>query len=261
MQRARRVAAVAVLALVGGLMLTGCRSQPRAAVYVGSTRYTQKTVDELAKQLAKVPGFARGPSRQRIVQWLVMRDLGRRLVAANHWDQPKIDMTVATGQIQQAMGTDPAKTAKATATMQPLIKLYADFQGYNAVVQQHAGQTVPTEADYADLYARAKAAGLVPAGVDEAAYRTSLGDQNDQVFRSNIGLKALYAAEIKKAKVTINPRYAPAELPLLQDSGNHALVVLALDAKGGRPAVVPAPPTVKPSQPPTDSGNPADSGG
>jgi hypothetical protein len=247
--------------MIAGLALAGCRSQPRAAVYVGSTSYSQKAVDKLAVQLAKVPGIARGPSRQRIVQWLVMRDLGRRLVAENHWAQPKIDITVATGQIQQALGTDPGQAAKTTATMQPLIALYANFQAYNAVVQQHAGEAPPTEADYADLYARAKAAGLVPAGTDEAAYRVSLGDQNDQVFRSNIGLKALYAGEIKKAKVTINPRYAPAELPLLQDSGSHALVVLPLDVKGGHPVVVPAPPTVKPSQPPADSGNPADTGG
>jgi hypothetical protein len=242
MQRARRVALVAVLALVGGLALAGCRSQPGEAIYVGAAKYSQQYVDDLSEQLLKVPGFTLADGRQTIAQWIVMRDLGKRMVADNGWPAPSVDEEAATGQFQNALqANEPATAQKTIASIRPLIQLYAQYQGYNATAQQHAGPAQPTDADYADLYQRAKAAGLVDPGTDEAAYRQSLGAQNDQLFRANIGLRNMYLKTIKKANVSVNPKYAPVELTLLHDSNNHALVVIPLNAKTAAPAVVPAP--------------------
>jgi hypothetical protein len=242
MQRARRVAIVAVLALVGGLALAGCRSQPGAAIYVGAARYSEKYVDDLSEQFLKVPGFNRSAGRQTVAQWIVMRDLGKRMVADNGWPAPKVDKDAAKGQFQDALqSSDPATAQKTIDSIDPLIRLYAEFQGYNAATQQHAQPAQPTDADYADLYQRAKAAGLVEPGTDEAGYRQALGAQNDQLFRANIGLRNMYLETIKKANVSVNPKYAPVELTLLHDSNNHPLVVIPLIAKAAAPAVVPAP--------------------
>src|SRR5690242_4751574 len=84
MLRARRVAFVAVLALMGGLALAGCRAQPGAAIYLGTARYTEKYVDELSDQITKL-GYDRGNGRQTVAQWLVVRDLGKRIVADKHF--------------------------------------------------------------------------------------------------------------------------------------------------------------------------------
>jgi hypothetical protein len=242
MLRARRVAFVAVLALVGGLALTGCRSQPGMAVYVGSAKYTQKDVDKLADQLANVPGYPKSAARGQVVQWLVVRDLDKRLIAGGHWSAPPVDLAGATSQFEQALQVpDAAAAKKVVADSRPLITLFAEVNAYGAVVRQHASAARPSDADYQDLYDHAKAAGLVQGGQDEAAYRQSLGPQNEQVFAQTIGLKNLYKGALGKANVSVNPKYGPADLVLLPDSSNHTLVELPLTANGRQSAVVPAP--------------------
>jgi hypothetical protein len=250
MQRARRLAPLAALALVGTLALTGCRSQPGAAIYIGSATYTQKYVDGLSDQLQKLPGFTRGDGRKNVTQWLVVRDLGKRMVADNNWKAPEVDEQAATAQIQEAVQSRGQGDARRTVeSVRPLIQLYAQFEAYRGAVQQHVTLVAATDTDYADLYQRAKAAGLVEQGMDVATYRQSLGPQNDQLFRANLGLRKLYSDEVKKANVSINPKYAPAELALLHDQQNHPLVVVGLNSGAGEPAVVPAPAQSQPQDP------------
>jgi hypothetical protein len=242
MQRARRLALLAVLALTGTLALTGCRSQPGTAIYIGSATYSQKYVDGLSDQLQKLPGFTRGDGRKNVTQWLVVRDLGKRMVADNRWPAPQIDEQGATTQIQDALQAGGQGAARGSVdSVRPLIQLYAQYEAYRGAVQQHVTLVEATDADYADLYQRAKSAGLVDPGMDATTYRQSLGPQNDQLFRANLGLRKLFSDAVKKADVSINPKYAPAELPLLHDQQNHALVVVPLNSKAGEPAVVPAP--------------------
>jgi hypothetical protein len=86
--------------------------------------------------------------------------------------------------------------------------------------------------------------------MDAATYRKEgLGPQNDQLFRANVGLRNLYGEAVKKANITINPKYAPAVLVLLHDQQNHPLVVVPLNTKAGEPAVVPAPVEQQPQGP------------
>ena len=257
MLRARRVTFVAALALAGGLALTGCRSQPGMALYVGSTSYTQKYVNGLADQLAHIPGYPKADARSQVVQWLVERDLDRRLVQRNGWPAPKVDVAGATSQFEQALQISDTSAAKKTvAASQPLIKLFAEVNAYGQVTRQHAGTATPTAADNEDLYEHANAAGLVQGGQDEQAYISSLGAQNQQVFSSTIGLKNMYKSEVKRANVSVNPKYGPADLVLLPDSNNHTLVDVPLTANGSQPAVTAAPHDTSAAQPPVDNGGP-----
>jgi hypothetical protein len=249
MQRVRRMAVLAVLTLAGALALTGCRSEPGIAIYVANARYSQQQVDEFADELAEIPGQSPGTSRQLIVQLLVQRDISKRLASAQRWDAPQIDTETLTGQVRdgllQTKQQEAATKGNANPTdinqdvartlerMRPLLQLVAESSAYSQLAEQHATPAKPTDADYAELYERAKVAGLVEKGQSESAYRQSLGDQNEQLLATRIGLRNMYADEIKRANVSINPKYGPAELPLLQDSEQHRLIVMPLDAKGG----------------------------
>ncbi|MCW2639782.1 MAG: hypothetical protein JWP76_2088 [Dactylosporangium sp.] len=252
MQRARRLALLAVLALVGTFALTGCRSQPGAAIYLGSTTYSQKYVDGLADQLQKASNLARGDVRQSIAQWLVMRDLGKRMVADNHWPAPQVDEQSVTTQIQDGLRAGGQGDTKGTSveSFRPLIQVFAQYQAYRGVVQQHITLERASEADYADLYQRAKAAGQVPPGMDVATYAQSLGAQNEQAFQATLGLRKLYVEAIKKADLLVNPKYGLTELVLLSDQQNHPMVVAPI--KAGQSAVVPAPAETTQSQSPSN---------
>jgi hypothetical protein len=241
MQRARRLAPLAALALVGTLALTGCRSQPGTAIYIGSTAYSETYVNGLAEQLQKLPGFTRGDGRTRATEWLVVRDLGKRMVAEKGWPAPEVDEQSAVTQIQGALQAGGSGGAQDIRSFQPLIKVYAEYEAYRGALQQHAAPVELTNADYADLYQRYKAAGLLPANLDEAAFRQGLPQEDQQLIQPNLGLRELYNEAIRKASVRVNPQYGLSELPLLRTKDGRAIIAAPLDAKAGQPAVVPAP--------------------
>jgi len=89
MQRVRRGALVAVLALVGALVLTGCRSEPGIAAYVGSEKITIDQVEALVDAVDKVNAgrtadVQPGPvpiSRQLVLALMVYGDLAHQLVS------------------------------------------------------------------------------------------------------------------------------------------------------------------------------------
>lgn len=239
MQRARRLALVAVLAVVGTFALAGCRSQPGTAIYIGSTTYSQRYVDDLADQLQKMPSISRGDSRQTIAQWLIERDLGKRLVADKQWQEPAVDENRAASTIEN--GLQQAGSQASVESLRPLIKLYAQYEAYRGAVQQHITPQQVPDAEYADLYQRARAAGQVPANVDVATYTQNVRQQNEQLLQTVLGMRTLYADAAKAVKVSLNPKYGPAELVLLSDQQNNAMIVLPLDNHAGQQAVVPAP--------------------
>ncbi|MGC9666732.1 hypothetical protein ACNTMW_09265 [Planosporangium sp. 12N6] len=246
MQRARRLALIAVPALVGSLALTGCRSQPGTALYVGSAQYSEKYVDQLADQLGKVSALNRGDGRRTITQWLVERDLGKRLVADKHWPKPTVDEQAAASEIENAL---PASN-RSVEPLRPLIRLYAEYGAYRSAVQEHVAPAQPTDADYTELYQRYKDAGLLPAGMDEATFRSSLPDRDQQLIRPNLAIRELYREAIRKTNVTVNPKYALTELPLLETNSKRSIVAVPLNSKAGEPAVVPA--ATEQSQVPTN---------
>jgi hypothetical protein len=217
------MALLAVLALVGALALTGCRSQPGAAIYVGSTVYTQKQVDKLAAELKDVPTLDPAQARHLVTQWIVMRDVAQKMTAQKGWAKP--DVNVA--ETAQTAGLPPNA---------PLTKLFAEYQAYNGVVSQHAKSTLPNEADWAELYQRFKAAGLLAPTVTEESFRGDLKDQDLEVVASRLGVRALYAEGIKSAHVVVNPKYGPAEVAVLADRQNSPLLMLPLNSK---PAAAP----------------------
>ncbi|HLL66183.1 MAG TPA: hypothetical protein VK453_10610 [Micromonosporaceae bacterium] len=250
MQRARRTAVLAVLTLAGVLALTGCRSEPGVAIYIGDTRYSQERVDGLANQFTDVVGAPPATSRQQVVSWIVASEVGKRMAAEEKWQTPPVDLAAASQQFEQVLlrqaGVDPAavaqgqqvdpaltkEVAEKVQALRPLVELYAQSVTYGQLVQERATPAQPTEADYADLYERAKAAGATKPGQTLAEYRQDFGEQNEQLFAATIGMRNMYVEAIKRANVAVNPRYGPAELALLSNGPDRPLVVVPLDAKG-----------------------------
>jgi hypothetical protein len=254
MQRARRLTSLAALALVGSLALTGCRSQPGAAIYIGSATYSEQYVNGLADQLQKVSTLNRGDGRQTITERLMVRDLGKRLVADKKWPAPEVQEESAATLIRNALQSGGQGGAQPSIEpFRPLIQVLAQYQAYRGVVQQHATLEPASDADHAELYERAKTAGQVPSGVDAAAYRQMLGPDNERTLQATLGLRKLYAEALKGTDVSLNPKYGARELVLLRDDKNNPMVVVPLDAKGAKTAVVRAPALPQPQS--QDPGN------
>jgi hypothetical protein len=272
MQRARRSALLLTLALLGAATLTGCRSEPGVAIYVGGARHTQHEVDDLATKLAGLSGDLR-EGRTQVVQWMVLRDVIKRTAIAEKWDAPQVDVDAASSSLQasvqqgaeqaaqKALGDNPSadqiskaqaeitdKVAAQMRTIRPVSVLFAEVQAYMKLAQAHVSSETPPDADYTDLYHRAKEAGFVKPGASETDFRQGLSPQDRQAVESSFRLRDLLAGMVKRADLTINPRYAPANVSMLNDGKGHDLIVLQLDSKAGAPvrAVVPSAPAPEP---------------
>jgi hypothetical protein len=227
MHRLRRGALPAAVAVVGVLALSGCRSEPDVAIYINDATYSQQRVDKLAAELKAIPEFKTGDARKLVAQWIVKRDVAKQMLTVRKIALPPVQLQ----ETAQQSGLPPTGE---------LIKLYAEYQAYNGAIQQRATPAEPSPAEFTDLFKRAQAAGIVEKGSTEAAFRQGLGDQNLQLFATNLGIRNIYNDGIKRAHVTVNPRYGD-EVALLSDNAGHALVVMSLNSKPNNSAVAPRP--------------------
>jgi hypothetical protein len=189
MQPARRVALAALVAVLSGLVLPACRTEPTVAVYVDSHRYTEKSVDRIVKTGQGNPAGLTA-SREWVVELLVARDIGEKLVAEQN-------VTV------QHTDTGPAAAE--------YLKLWATVYDIEQALLQTAKQPHLTDADLTGFYRAGVAAGLYPAGATQDQVRAGL---NNPGVASVIGLRAMFS-DAAAHHVTVNPRYAPLALPYL----------------------------------------------
>jgi hypothetical protein len=223
MQRVRRFAPLAVLALLAGLALAGCRSNPDTAAYVGDAKLTNKQVEAL---YGEVRSQDIQLDRSGLVQLWVLNQLARRIAADR-------DVTIPEAQVAQAAAQLKLKPDSAFA------RLYAEEQ---IAVQSVSGTATPipaTEADLRGVYQRGRAAGVIPADVTFEDARPLL--DVDQL-REGLGLQKMFAEASTKYDVSVNPQYGPVEYSLLpfqtQEGGQVPALVVPLDAGAASGAVV-----------------------
>jgi hypothetical protein len=234
MQRARRLASLAVVVAVGALALAGCKSEPSVAAYVGDQKITEKRVDAILadarNKLAAVKPAATSqpaaqasptaaaptlPGRDMIVSTLVLNMICDRLAA----DRGTKFTTVDINQVAQTEQLPAASTYIVERT-----KLYSCLGGVET-----GGSTAPTEAELRDIYDRGKAAGAIP---KDQTFEQIAPQLDGTQLRSALAAKHTFTDVVAKYKVTVNPRYRPLELPLLSFSGSAAAVSVPL----GQPA-------------------------
>lgn len=233
-----RVRVAVLLALAGGLLtLAGCRSDPAVAAYVGSTRYTDDRVTAIAdeahaklQELVDAQQAAAGASaepvqrpvtEQEVVTALVSRDVLKALAEERHVSP----VSVRADQIAQQARV-PADTE--------YVRLLAEKDGYRLGLLQQAASTQPTDANLREVYDNLVTAssGQYTGSFDQ--FKSSLTDQDTELVGRSAAVRDDISAAARKLDVTINPRYGPAVLSLVevtdQQGGVHSLLGVALTA-------------------------------
>lgn len=226
-----RVRVTVLLALVGAtLALAGCRSDPTVAAYVGSAHYSEDRVAAIADEadaklaaLAEQAGAAR-PERpvteQQVVTALVSRDVLKALA-----QEKKVSpLSVDTNQISQQVQV-PADAE--------YVRVLAEKDGYRLGLLQQAPSAQPSEADLREVYDNlVKVGGAQIGSFDQ--FKSNLADQDTELVGRSAGVRDDIAAEADKLDVTVNPKFAPAVLSLVdvtdQQGGVHSLLGVALNA-------------------------------
>ncbi|MEU8263541.1 hypothetical protein AB0C02_23310 [Micromonospora sp. NPDC048999] len=228
--RARRLIAVASVA-AGLVALSGCRSEPGVAAYVGDHRITENAVtsllDELRDKLS-VSSQESGaspeeaaqsgpqlPARSEVVTDLVLLDVCQRLAADKGYQSPQR----ITAEDVATQYNIPADTAYAERVAE-LITCRTSLP---------AEPVAPTEQELADLLAAGKAAGVIPA---EMTLQNATAQLDGDQLREALGQKKLLREAFAGYGITINPRYRPLEIPLLNFAAGHAALSVPLGELG-----------------------------
>ena len=248
MQRARRVAVTAVAAALAVTGLAACQNEPGVAAYVGDTRITEDRVDaiyteardKLTASVARTGqeqgGQASGPvempvTRRDIVTNLVGLDVLRGIAQQRNLQPAQIPVE----QVAQGVGL-PADTE--------YVRTFSEYRGYLDAFARTVTPAAPSDADLMDVYERLKAGGAQTGG-DFAAFKSSIGEQDQQVLAENIGLRNALGEAAAAANARVNPRYGDAEMQLVtfrnEQGQTRPLVVLTFNADTGEPAVVDLP--------------------
>ncbi|MFI6821795.1 hypothetical protein ACIBJE_12705 [Micromonospora sp. NPDC050187] len=241
--RARRLVAVASVA-VGLVALSGCRSEPGVAAYIGDQRITEEAVtrilDELRDDAASstpeqpatdqpagqpgAPGEPRLPGRGEVVSTLVLGEVCQRLSAEKGY-RPQNEVPVE--QISQQLGY-PTNTAYP----QRVAELYTCLSGVPA-----GAPVAPTEQEMTDLVKAGKKAGAIP---DEVTVEQAASQLDGQQLRTALATRNALAEAVEGYDVTVNPRYRPLSFRVLSFPGDVAAVSVPLGEAGSDAVTDPA---------------------
>jgi hypothetical protein len=197
MQFVRRVALAVALTLLGAAVLSGCRSEPGIAAYVGDLKITEKQVNEVVTD-AGPPKTILGNIRQQTVSWLVVGEVARRHAAANGFTVEKPDY----GQVAEQLQVPADKK---------IVKIYGDLVAAVDALYVQAKPVQPTPADLQAIYDQQAAAGQVPPGTTLEAFAASI--DMDKLGRL-LGLRNALRDAAKAYHVVVNPKYRPLVMPL-----------------------------------------------
>jgi hypothetical protein len=199
MQRARRTALVAVLAVLGVVALTGCRTQPTVAAYVGDTRITEAQVNEVVDEVKpQVDKGSLGRARQEVVSWLVMGRVADQLVRDRGYPvaQPDYDALAQAARL-------PAKTK--------LSRVYGDLFVRMDALSNKLPPAQPTPADLRAIYEAQRAAGSIP---PDMTYEQAVSQIDPDQIARLVGLRNELRDQAVRMHVSVNPKYRPLTLPL-----------------------------------------------
>ncbi len=252
MQRARRLASTAVVAVLAVTGLSACRAEPGVAAYVSGSTISEKSVKEiwldakgkldkgvteLRAERERNPDPAQQPIPEVVELKLTQGDvleamLGVRLLK---------DIT-AERKVQPAGAVDPAQMAAqyGLPADTKYIGLLAEYQGYLNSLVATAKPAELTEAQNRDVYERLTTANGAENPISfEEFKRQVLTPENTAILQRTYGLRADLESSTDKANITVNPRYGPGELPLLplptEQGGSVSLVSLPFDTDASSP--------------------------
>ncbi len=220
MQRARRLASIAVVASLTVAGLTACRSEPSVAAYVGNTsRVTEKRVQEiwdnasaeLAKAAADQPQASGAPvampiTRAEIVRTLVSNDVlgevAEREGVALPADVPLGDYAT---QIRLPQTAD-------------YVRLYAESDTLLRQLRTKVQASAPDagDDDLREVFDVLVSSQEVPAATTFEQFKTQLPAENLALVKTAVAVRKEVAQVTDGMNITVNPRYAPLGIPVLE---------------------------------------------
>lgn len=221
----RRVVVLAMFTLAGGLVLSGCRTDPDVAAYIGSDMITEAQIDQI---LAELPAAPATPAPGQAVRKPLNRsDVLSQMVLGRACE------ILRTKEGFTGSHVTPEDVARATGV--PASSEYAKERAksetcLSGIKLEGAGP--PSDADLQDIYDRAKAKGLVEVPLSEIKDRLAA----DAELRQVVAAKRILAQMVADGDVSVNPRYRPMEF-VLSDLGSGAPLVVAVLGEPGSDAV------------------------
>jgi hypothetical protein len=212
MQRARRLASVAVVASMAVTGLSACRSAPDVVAYIGTGAQLVKiTTDQVAAIYDDAKAEATGPrqntdgsvdqptkvTRQQIVSTLIANRVLRAYGQAN-------------GLTPTALPADQVAQSMFLNTSAKFVPVYSEYIGYLQAMLAKIKQTQPTEAEVRDIFDRLVAAGGVPATTTFESWVSGLAQQDQQTISARLELKRELQPVAAKLDIDVNPRYESA---------------------------------------------------
>jgi hypothetical protein len=239
MQRARRLASVAVVASLAVAGLSACRSEPSVAAYLGDSRLTESRVqdvwDEAHDAVVKAAGPAGATSavpmpitRADVVRTLISADLLAD-VAKQHSVSLPADLSLA----------DYASSLHVPATTE-FVRLYAEADAYVRLLRQDVkNPPAPSEADLREVFQVLAENGQIQEGASFEQFKASLPESNMQLVQTATAVRQEIAEVTKPMKIKVNPRYQPLGIPVLQfqtqNGAVRPLVSVPLGTAGADP--------------------------
>jgi hypothetical protein len=214
MPRARRLASLAAVAILGLTGLAACRSAPDVAVYLGDRRVTNDRVDQVvdAAELpaAQRPQAAESPaaagaqptvSRQQVVDLLVSLDLAKRIAKDRNISvDNQVTAEQVASELQIARGSEYATA-------------FADWINTAQAIMTRADTSKkPTDQQILAVYDGLVKARAIDPGLPLDQVKQAFGDARFVTAASSLGQQL--SAQATASHVTVNPRFLPLAAPM-----------------------------------------------
>jgi len=219
MQRARRLASVAVAAAltVGGL--SACRSAPSVAAYLGSdeisTAQVQRIYDDAESKLTAAPA-AEGASAPPAELSITMPDVLGAMISH------KVVTAVAQARNVKLPADVPLQEIGASLGLKAdaeYVRLYGESRLLLNELLQAAQPGTPPDSDVQHVFEVFAATGQMKPGLTYQEFKSSVSPEALQTLGRALNVKKDVQAEADKLDLRINPRYGAAEIPVYVENG------------------------------------------
>ncbi|MEV6637583.1 hypothetical protein AB0M54_43320 [Actinoplanes sp. NPDC051470] len=219
MQRARRLASVAVAAALAIGGLSACRSEPDVAAYIGdrtiSVADAQHVFDDLTAKKAAQPaaaGASGAPapapvSMPEVVSAMVTHDLVTRVAKAKN---VRLPADVPLQEIGASIGV-PGNAE--------YVRLYGESRLLLNSLLQAAQPGTPPDADVKHVFEVFEETGQMKPGLTYQEFKSSVSAEALQTLGRALNVKKDLQTEWDKADLKINPRFASGEIPVYAENG------------------------------------------
>jgi hypothetical protein len=228
MQRARRLASVAVVATLAVTGLSACRSAPDVAVYFGqaaeiSVAEVQRVVDDARTKLttardaaaaeqAGASAPAQGPVQvpfggPDVVSALVSRDVVTRIARQRNVSLPA---QLPLEEVAQSLGL-PADTQ--------YVRLYTESRLLFNQLLQNATPQEASDADVRGVFEVFQATGAMQPGLTYEQFRSQVSPQAIQTLGRAVAVKKDVQAQLDQLDVRVNPRFEQSEVAVYTEPG------------------------------------------